>query len=108
MAATIDTLTAGQQVRCTIEKVPAAEGKQDTIQRLMRRDPEIKRGLKRAQQLRARRMNVYIRGNRRWHSREKAARIARCVEGRTWTMPFTHDIAPDLASVEQFLKIESA
>lgn len=104
----IDTLTAGQPVRCTIEKVPASKGGRDTICRLMRRDPDIKRGLTRAQKLRGDRLHVYIRGNRRWSSREKAARIARCVEGNTWTMPFTHDIAPDLASVEKYLKIENA
>lgn len=103
----IDTLTAGQTVTCTIEQVPMNEGGVDTIQRLMRRDAAIKRGLARAQRLRRQRMHVYIRGNRRWHSREKSARIARCVKGATWTMPFTHDIAPDLASVQKYLKIES-
>ena len=104
----IDTLQAGQSVRCTIEKVPASKGGQDTIARLMRRDPDFKRGLARAQKLRADRLNVYIRGNRRWTSRETPAQVVRCVQGNAWTMPFTHDIAPDLASVEQNLKIEKA
>ncbi|GJM17903.1 MAG: hypothetical protein DHS20C14_01160 [Phycisphaeraceae bacterium] len=106
--AAIDTLNAGQTITCTVAQVPANEGGCDTICRLMRRDPDIKRGLARAQRLRRQRMHVYIRGNRRWHSRETAARIARCVEGASWSMPYTHDIAPDLASVEKYLKIESA
>lgn len=104
----IESLTAGQTITCTITQVPANEGGVDTIERLMRRDPTTKRGLARAQRLRRQRMHVYIRGNRRWHSREKAARIARCVEGATWSMPFTHDIGPDLASVEKYLTIKSA
>lgn len=104
----IDTLTAGQTVTCTVERVPNNKGARDTIVRLMRRDPDIKRGLARAQMLRRRRMNSYIRGNRMWHSREKPARIARCEQGASWTMPFTFDISPDLASVEQYLKVEKA
>lgn len=104
----IDTLTAGQTIRCTIESVPANQGGKDTILRLMRRDPDIKRGLKRAQHLRKRRMNTYIRGNRVWHSRERCARIARCETGNGWSMDFTPDIAGDLASVGAYLKIETA
>lgn len=102
----IDTLAAGETINCTIERVPNNKGAVDTITRLMRRDPEIKRGLARAQSLRRRRMNSYIRGNRLWHSREKAARVARCEKGATFTMPFTHDIAPDLRSVEQYLSVK--
>jgi hypothetical protein len=104
----IDTLAAGDTISCTIERVPNNKGAQDTIVRLMRRDPEIKRALGRAQSLRRRRMHSYIRGNRLWYSREKAARVARCEQGASFTMPFTHDIAPDLRSVEQYLKLAKA
>ncbi len=104
----IDTLTAGETVTCTIERVPNNKGACDTITRLMRRDPDIKRNLARAQKLRRRRMHSYIRGNRLWYSREKAARVARCEQGVTWTMPFTFDISPDLNSVAEYLKVEKA
>jgi hypothetical protein len=106
--AMIDTLNAGQTVTCTIERVPNNKGAIDTITRLMRRDPDIKRALTRAQSLRRRRMVSYIRGNRLWYSRETASKVARCVEGATWTMPFTFDIRPDLASVEQYIKVQKA
>lgn len=104
----IDTLSAGETVNCTVERVPNNKGAIDTITRLMRRDPDIKRNLARAQSLRRRRMHSYIRGNRLWYSREKAARVARCEQGSTWSMPFSHDIAPDLASVVGYLKVEKA
>jgi hypothetical protein len=104
----IDTLNAGETVTCTIERMPNNKGACDTITRLMRRDPDIKRNLARAQMLRRRRMHSYIRGNRLWHSREKAARVARCEQGATWTMPFTFDIRPDLNSVAQYIKVEKA
>lgn len=101
----IDTLAAGDTLSCTIERVPSNKGARDTIVRLMRRDPDIKRALTRAQTLRRRRMHSYIRGNRLWYSREKSARVARCEQGASFTMPFTHDIAPDLRSVERYLKL---
>lgn len=101
----IDTLAAGDNLSCTIDRVPNNKGAQDTIVRLMRRDPDIKRALNRAQNLRRRRMVSYIRGNRRWYQRETAAKVARCVQGAEFTMPFTFDIAPDLKSVEQYLKL---
>ncbi|HCT46732.1 MAG: hypothetical protein CMJ35_11185 [Phycisphaerae bacterium] len=104
----IDTLQAGDSVKCTISKVPNNHGSRATITRLMRRDPEIKRGLARAQRMRRQRMHAYIRGGRMWYSREKAAQIAICEQGNSWSMRFTHDIAPDIASVEQYLSIEKA
>lgn len=104
----IDTLAAGETVTCTIERVPNNKGACDTITRLMRRDPDIKRALSRAQALRRRRMVSYIRGNRLWYSRERASKVARCEKGATWTMPFTFDIRPDLNSVAQYLKVEKA
>ena len=104
----LDGIKAGQTIKCTITGEPKAQDAADTIVRLMRRDPDIKRALTRAQRLRRQRMHTYIRGNRVWYDREKSARVARCVQGNSWTMPFTHDIAKDLASVEGSLKIEKA
>ena len=108
MAAEITSLNAGDTIACTINKVPNNKAARDTICRLMRRDPEVKRGLKRAQKLRADRMNVYVRGNRWWSSREKAAQIVRCEQGNAWSFTYTPDIAADLASVEPYLGIEKA
>ena len=104
----IDTLNAGESLKCTINKVPNNKASRDTITRLMCRDPDIKRNLARAQRMRRQRMHAYVRGGRMWYSREKAAKIAICEQGNSWSMRFTHDIAPDLASVEQYLSLEKA
>ncbi len=104
----VSSLAAGQTVRCTVLREPRAEGAVKTIERLMRRDPAAVRGLRRAQELRERRKNRYVRGNRWWVAREKPARIVRVAPGKTWTMPFTFDIAPDLSSVADYLSIERA
>jgi hypothetical protein len=104
----IDTLSAGDTVKCTISKVPNNKASRDTITRLMRRDPDIKRSLSRAQSMRRQRMNAYIRGGRLWYSRERAAKIAICEQGTSWSMRYTHDISPDLSSVERYLSLEKA
>lgn len=105
---TIDSINPGQTIRCTVAKEPQAKGHRDTIARLMRRDPENAKALTQAQAVRKRRLNVYVRGNRFWTSREKAARVVRVANGETWNMPFTPDLAADLRSVESYLTIESA
>lgn len=104
----LDTLAAGDNLKLTITSMPKNKSACDTIVRMMRRDPDIKRNLKRAQRLRAKRMHSYIRGGRMWYAREKAARIAQCVNGNEWSMAYTHDIRPDLASVEKYLSVEKA
>lgn len=98
-------LAPGQVITCTVLAMPRAQGKIDTMLRLMRRDPAARRGLRRAQMLRQRRMHTYIRGNRLYHDREKAARIVRVEVGRSWSFTYTPDIRPDLASVAAYLRI---
>ena len=104
----IDTLSAGDTISITVDKVPNNKSSRDTIVRLMRRDPDIKRSLARAQRMRRQRMHSYIRGGRRWYSRERAAQIAVCEQGRSWSMDFTFDIAPDLKSVQDYISIAKA
>ncbi|MEX2219541.1 MAG: hypothetical protein WD749_12380 [Phycisphaerales bacterium] len=102
------TFKPGQSIRVTITAAPRTEAGIDTLERLMRADPDVKRGLRRAQRRRRQDMVVYNRGNRDWYRREKCARIVRAVNGATWTMPFSHQIAPELASVAGNVKVEPA
>ena len=104
----LNTAKPGQDLRCTVTAEPRTEKAVQTIARLMRRDQDHKRNLRRAQQLRKRRLNIYIRGGRRWASREKAADVVRVAQGAKWTMPFTPDLLTELRSVERFLTIEAA
>jgi transposase InsO family protein len=104
----LDTLKPGQMIRCTIAKAPTAEAKVDTIERLMRMDPAVSRGLRKAHRRRQQDMVVYNRGNRDWYKREKCARIASCAKGEKWTMVFNFDIKRELNSVKNFVTIEAA
>ncbi|MBS0192005.1 MAG: hypothetical protein U0573_04290 [Phycisphaerales bacterium] len=98
---------AGQNVICTVTALPRATGAISTIERLMRRDPENRRALARAQTKRRQRMVVYNRGNRDWVSRETAARVVRVEKGAEWKMVYTLDLAPDIASVAKYLQMKA-
>ena len=102
------TFTPGQQIRCTITKAPRAEAARKTIARLMRQDPENNKGLRIGQRRRKKTNNPYIRGNRMWVARVKAAKVVRVVNDETWTMTYTPLLAPDIASVESYLDIKPA
>lgn len=104
----IDRFKPGQTIRCTITKAPRAAARIDTLERLMAQEPSVRKGLRRAQRRRRQEMNVYNRGNRDWYSREKCAQIVDPTPGQSWTMTFTCHLAPDLASVADYLTIEPA
>jgi hypothetical protein len=104
----IESITPGRSIRCTVSKMPVAKAPRDTIARLMRLDPVNRKALRRAQELRRKRMHTYIRGNRLWHSREKAARVVYVRDGASWEMPMTPQLADDLKSVAPYLTIEQA
>lgn len=97
----------GQTIKCTVKRVPRGDAR-DTIARLMRFDPAIKRSLKKAQNHRMRTLIVRSRGKRPWAVRRKAARHAVPSDGATWTMTWFPHVRPDFESVEQYLAVEAA
>jgi hypothetical protein len=104
----LESLKPGQNIRCTITKAPRTEAGTDTLERLMRQDPAIKRGLRRAQRRRRQDMVVYNRGNRDWYKREVCGKLVRAEKGASWTMQYSHHIAPELRSVEGFIAVQPA
>ncbi|MBL9000302.1 MAG: hypothetical protein JNK25_04125 [Phycisphaerae bacterium] len=104
----IAKLKPGQNISCTIEKLPRSDAQESTITRLMRLDPDNKRALRRAQRMRRQRMVVYNRGNRDWVSREHPAKVVHIGVGESWTLPYTLDLAHDLAAVQSFVGMKVA
>ncbi len=101
----IDNLNPGQTITFKVAAEPTNEGARKTIARLMRRDPDNNRGLRKAQQLRQKRMHSYIRGNRLFYSREVPARVVQPRLGHEWTMKFTPELGPDIKSVSRFVDL---
>lgn len=100
----VDSLKPGQMVRLAIVSTPAREAGVKTLERLMRQDPDIKRGLKRASEQRMQRLIVRNRGGRPWEKRELSSKIVRVEPGAEWSMMFIPQLAGDLRSVAAHLK----
>lgn len=101
----LDTLKPSQTINVTVKRVPRREDARQTIERLMRQDPEIKAGLKRTQEHRRKTTVVRSRGKRPWPVRMKRTRVATLKEGATWSMPYYVQLRDDIASVQEFLEI---
>lgn len=98
----------GQKIRCTIVKAPRARAARKTVERLMWRDSDTARGLRKSHKVRQRSTIIYNRGNRDWVKRQKCARIIEVIRGQDWTMTYHHDLAQDLASVQQYIQVAAA
>ncbi|MEQ8843238.1 MAG: hypothetical protein RIB58_00145 [Phycisphaerales bacterium] len=103
-----DTLAPGAKVTCTITAEPRSRAAKVTIGRLMKLDPSIQRGLRKAQTRRRQNMRVYTRGGRDWYAREKCGKGGQVKAGNSFTMTYVPHIADDIKSVEKYLKLEPA
>ncbi|MBL0920807.1 MAG: hypothetical protein IBJ10_01625 [Phycisphaerales bacterium] len=99
----LDSLKPGAAVTLVVNECPLVENHVQTIERLMRQDPDMKRGLKKGQHDRMQRLVVRSRGGRPWEKRELSSKIVRCEKGAKWSMTYFPQIANDLASVARYL-----
>ncbi|MEQ9096420.1 MAG: hypothetical protein RIE32_09165 [Phycisphaerales bacterium] len=103
-----DSFNPGEKVSCTITGLPRSEAGKKTIGRLMKLDPQIQRGLRKAQTRRRQNMKVYVRGGRDWYAREKCGKGGQVRVGESFTIPYAPQVADDIKSVEKYLKLETA
>ena len=95
-------------VEFTITKVPRRAAQRKTIDRLMRMQTAVQRGLRKLAQRRRRHDNVrYIRAGVEWITRARVTRLTRVEEGETFTLTITPQIVPDLNSVQAYLKAKA-
>ncbi|MEO1128381.1 MAG: hypothetical protein AAFX05_01590 [Planctomycetota bacterium] len=104
----LDSFSPGQTIKCTVVKEPRVQDAIQTVARLMRNDPDIKRRLKAAQDHRRKTLVVRSRGKRPWAVRQRSARYALPKAGATWTMPYVPHLASDFKAVSNYIKVESA
>ncbi|MHC4141251.1 MAG: hypothetical protein ACYSUF_04980 [Planctomycetota bacterium] len=104
-----DVIAPLKTVTFTVTRVPPRSAQRKTIERLMKMQPDIQRGLKmRARKRRQQDNIVDIRAGRKWIQRVTASKLARAEEGQTFTLTLTPQIIPDVKSVQQFLKAAKA
>ena len=101
----LDSLKPGDQVTFTLKRDVPKGDTRDTIARLMRNDPAIKKKLRSAQQHRRRTTPVATRGGRPWYVRPRATKAAVPVKGASWTMAWTPLLRKDVESVADVLEI---
>ena len=103
-----DTLQAGDTITCTISKSPRRDDQAQTIARLMRLDPDVKRALKKGQEHRMRNLNVRTRGGRPWAVRVRPAKVAVPVQGAEFTVRWIPHVRADFESVADLLDVKKA
>jgi hypothetical protein len=98
----------GDDIRCTITKVPTRTAEIKTIRRLMRRDVDNARAIRQSGEYRAKRQVVNTRAGRPWVNRQRVSKVVRVETGETWTMRAIPQLTADLRSMSAYLKIEKA
>ena len=97
-------LTPGNDVTFTITAAPRREAERKTIQRLMRMQPHIQKGLRAlAKKRRLEDNRTYIRAGNPWTDRAKTTKLTRVEPGQTFTLRITPQMIPDLESVSKYL-----
>lgn len=103
-----DVIAPLNTVTFTVKRQPRTEAQRKTIQRLMRMQPEVRKGLKSLQHRRKIKDNVTtIRAGRPWVVRKRATRLTHVEPGATFTLRLTPQIIDDVRSVEGFLEAKA-
>jgi hypothetical protein len=96
-------------VTFTITGTPSRKSQMLTIQRLMRMQDDVQRGLRHRARRRAQHDNVAtIRAGRKWIRRVRVPRVVHVRPGETFTLMLTPQILPDVKSVEKYLSAAKA
>ena len=104
-----DVIAPQKTVTFTVTRVPQRSAHRKTIERLMKMQPDIQRGLKDLARRRRQHDNVTeIRAGRKWTSRARVTKLARVEPGESFTLMITPQIIADIRSVERFLKAKKS
>lgn len=99
------TVTPLKTATYRIAVMPRNASAVKTIQRLMRLQPQIQRGLTKLSKRRQRDLNdVHQRGGRMWTSRIKVTKLVTPQVGATFKVRVTPQIVPDITSVAKYLE----
>jgi len=104
-----DVIAPLNTVTFTVTRMPRTEKQRKTIQRLMRMQPEIRKGLKALQLRRKRHDNRdTMRAGRIWVARKRATRLTHVEPGATFTLRLIPQILADVKSIEPFVEAKAA
>ena len=103
-----DVITPGRDVTFTITAAPRREAERKTIQRLMRMQPAIQKGLRMLARKRRQEVNrPYRRAGNIWVDRAKTTKLTHVRPGETFTIRITPQILADIGSVAKYLEAKA-
>lgn len=104
-----DVIAPSKKVTFTLKSTPHRAADTKTIERLMRMQRTIQKGLERISKRRSREDNITRqRAGGQWTNRVRMTRLTRVAKGESFTITITPQIMPDIKAVEKFLDAKSA
>jgi len=101
-------LSSNKTLTFSIVKLPTRLAQRKTLERLMRMQPDVAKGLRKLQSRRQATENKgHQRGGRTWISRVKAPKLVHMVAGESFTLHVTPQLLPDIKSIEKYLEVKS-
>ena len=91
----------------TIVRRPLKDSERKTLERLMTMQKDVQRGRTKLAERRGRENVVHGRGGRDWVV-QAVTKLVHVEIGQTFTIHVSHNILPDLRSVEQYLEVAKA
>ncbi|MAB72838.1 MAG: hypothetical protein CMJ54_10070 [Planctomycetaceae bacterium] len=102
-------LAPSSTVTFTITTLPKNERGRKTLNRLMKMQPEVQKGLSMLARRRRQKDNVPTkRAGRIWINRKKPTALTRVEIGESFTLRVTPQIIPDIKSVAAYLEMKAA
>ncbi|MAH65843.1 MAG: hypothetical protein CMJ27_05575 [Phycisphaerae bacterium] len=102
-------LAPSSTVTFTITTLPKNERGRKTLNRLMKMQPEVQKGLSMLARRRRQKDNVRTkRAGRIWINRKKPTALTRVEIGESFTLRVTPQIIPDIKSVAAYLEMKAA
>jgi hypothetical protein len=104
-----DVIAPSKTVNFTITKTPHRPAELKTLQRLMRMNRSVQKGLERIAKRRRREDNITRqRAGGQWTNRVKMSKLTHVRKGESFTLRITPQIMPDIKAVEKFLEAKPA
>ncbi|MHC4245795.1 MAG: hypothetical protein GWP75_00330, partial [Planctomycetia bacterium] len=102
-------LAPSSTVTFTITTLPKNERGRKTLNRLMKMQPEVQKGLSMLARRRRQKDNIPTkRAGRIWINRKKPTALTRVEIGESFTLRVTAQIIPDIKSVAAYLEMKAA
>ncbi len=108
MAATLDTIKPGSTITVKIVTRPTNIAASKTLERLLAKDPAVKREVARHRRIRESNTTTKTRGGRDWVQRMPKQHPVEGKLGESGTITASLDVLRDLKSVSRFVEVEAA